>query len=330
MRNILHITDVTSLPSGDTASGINRLTPDEFTLHQPDLHLALLDRGTLRARCSLWWRSAPEVPNERTACIGHYEALDDTAAHELLHEACCTLAQNGASLAIGPIDGTTWRRYRLITQRGDEPPFFLEPDNPDPYPEQFAAAGFTPLTRYYSSLNDDLGKTVPFSDELRQQLCDAGIRIRHLDAGAFMAELSRIYDISVAGFRNNFLYTDISRDEFIGTYAKVQPLVRPELVLFAEREGVPVGFIFALPDQLRIQRGLPADTVILKSMAVLPEWNGRGIGARLMAEVSSNAHRLGFTRAIHALMHEDNRSRTMSGHYGREIRQYTLFGRKLP
>jgi hypothetical protein len=49
----------------------------------------------------------------------------------------------------------------------------------------------------------------------------------------------------------------------------------------------------------------------------------------LLAEVHEAARRLGFRRAIHALMHETNRSRNLSAHYSRTIRRYTLFARRL-
>lgn len=41
------------------------------------------------------------------------------------------------------------------------------------------------------------------------------------------------------------------------------------------------------------------------------------------------ARALGFTRAIHALMHETNKSRNLSAHYAKTIRRYTLFSKKL-
>jgi hypothetical protein len=42
-----------------------------------------------------------------------------------------------------------------------------------------------------------------------------------------------------------------------------------------------------------------------------------------------SARKLGFRRAIHALMHEENVSRTISGRYGRTIRRYALYARPL-
>ena len=43
-------------------------------------------------------------------------------------------------MAVGPMDGSTWRRYRFITERGAEPAFFLETYNPDVWPLNFTGA----------------------------------------------------------------------------------------------------------------------------------------------------------------------------------------------
>lgn len=330
MSEIMLIESAEQLASLAGRGGIVPLGADEFSRHLPNAHwLLLADEGTLAGRCSAWWKAAPLCPGERLGVIGHYEAGDAGSAGVLLAHACRELARNGCTLAIGPMDGNTWRRYRLVTRRGSEPPFFLEPDNPDVYPRHFEAAGFSSFARYHSNLDPDLGWSVSGETKLLARLRKEGITFRPLDSDDFEKELERIYGLSVDGFRNNLLYTPIGREEFLATYAKVRPFVRPELVLFAEQEGSPVGFIFAIPDMLRARRGEPLDTVILKSLAVLPAWNGKGIGPLLMSMVTRNARELGFRRAIHALMKEDNRSRALSSRHGAEIRQYTLYGRRL-
>jgi hypothetical protein len=48
-----------------------------------------------------------------------------------------------------------------------------------------------------------------------------------------------------------------------------------------------------------------------------------------LGEVHAAAQSLGFTRAIHALMHQTNKSRNLSAHYARTIRRYTLFSKRL-
>jgi predicted N-acetyltransferase YhbS len=301
---------------------------EERLAHAPDEHWwAVAGDDSLAGRCSLWWGRVPHLDGERPGLIGHFAARDGEAACLLLSHACRRLAESGCSVAVGPMDGTTWRRYRFVTTRGSEPPFFLEPDNPQEYPTWFEAAGFAPLARYYSNLDPDLGWGVPAA--LRGRLERNGITIRPLDPDDFDGELGRIHVISVASFRDNFLYSPISRDEFIALYTRIRPVVQPELVLFAECAGEPVGFIFAVGDQLNRRPDGSVETVIIKSLAVLPAWNGKGIGALLMAEVTAAARALGYRRGIHALMHEDNRSRSLSGHHGTVMREYTLYSRRL-
>ncbi len=311
-----------------TLPGLSALTPDLVGRHQPDLSLLAVSDGPA-ARCSLWWTQVPTLPGEKLGLIGHYAARDAVAAGPLLAQAVRRLADVGCSRAVAPIDGNTWRRYRLLTDRGGEPAFFLEPDNPDDWPEHFTAAGFGPFAEYYSYRNDDLTQRDPRTAETAARLTARGITIRHLDPSRFLDELRAIYDISVASFPQNFLYTPIGEDDFLAMYRGLEPLLRPELVLFAEAAGVPAGYLFALPDLAQGQRGQPVDTMIAKTLAVRPEFGGLGLGGWLLEQGHLVGRTLGFRRCIHALMHADNRSRKISSHSARAIRRYTLYSRPL-
>jgi GNAT superfamily N-acetyltransferase len=298
-------------------------------LHAPDRHVVAIERGSLVARCSCWWTESPRRLEDRIGVIGHYAAMDRGAGMELLTRVCGVLQHAGCTIAVGPMDGNTWRRYRFITDRGDAPPFFLEPDNPDDWPSQWTRSGFSALATYTSSVNDDLTVEDPRSEATRDALADAGVTLRSFEPSRAEDELQRIFDLSLAAFSGNFLYTPIAEHEFMASNRPLLPYVRPELVLMAERAGDLVGFMFALPDMLQSRRGEAVDTVVLKTMAVDPSCRGMGLGGVLMDDVQRAARRLGFRRAIHALMHEGNRSRTLSERYARTIRRYTLFSRPL-
>lgn len=285
------------------------------------------DGGT--AEALLWWTQVPALTGERLGVIGSFQATGAAAAMAVLDQACAALRARDCTLAVGPMDGNSWRRYRLVTEAGDEPPFFLEPANPPEWPGWWQGAGFGPLAEYYSAATDDLEPHDSRLAETAARVRAAGIVLRPLDLAQFEAELGRIYDVSVVSFQENYLYTPLPRDDFIAQYRAVQPLVHPELVRLAERGGRAVGYMFAIPDQAQAQRGQPVSSVIMKTIAVLPECGGIGLGGLMFAEVHAAARRLGFTRAIHALMHETNKSRRMSAHYARIIRRYTLFCRRL-
>jgi hypothetical protein len=245
--------------------GLSELTPDVLVRHRPDESWAVADGNALVARCSLWWADAPPLAGHRVGAIGHYSAAS-VAAGRLLDHACERLAAHGRTLAVGPMDGNTWRRYRLLTDRGTEPPFFLEPDNPDDWPAHFTGHGFTPLAEYYSAVNDDLSRPAPRQADATRHAAESGITIRPIDLDRFDAELRSIHALSLTSFAGNFLYTPITADEFVAQYRGVRPYLRPALVLMAERAGQLVGFLFIVPDMLQASRGRPIDSVIFKAV----------------------------------------------------------------
>jgi GNAT superfamily N-acetyltransferase len=302
--------------------GLGKLTPENVRVHAPDGVMTLEEDGTLAARASLWWGRVPPYPGERVGLIGHYAAKDAGAAAQILSDACAELARHGCTLAVGPMDGSTWRRYRLLTERGTEPPFFLEPDNPDDWPLHFEALGFAPLAHYYSALNADIQRPwpLPSADDFT---------IRPLDTAHIERELHQLWLMATNAFAGNFLYTPIDESEFHEMYGQLLPMVRPDLVLIAEQGADPVGFCFAIPDVLQARRGMSVDTVIIKTIAILPEHQGKGLGSLLIARVNQAAARLGMCRAIHALMHQTNASRKIGRGFLQDFRRYTLFARPL-
>lgn len=311
-------------------AGLPPFDPADLVRHAPDTHWMIVSnqRGPV-ARCSLWWRSTPHLPGHQLGVIGHYAALDASVACRLLQHVSEQLAARGCTLAVGPMDGNTWRRYRLLTERGSEPVFFLEPDNPDGWPGHFLGAGFTPIAWYTSAITTDLSRKDPRMERVADRLRADGIHIRPLDEQHVEEDLRRIYTVATISFRDNFLYTPINEAEFLAHYQPVLPCVRPELVLLAERCGHPIGFLFAVPDMRQAQPGQDIQTIIIKTVAVSPDRFHAGLGGLLVARAHEVARSLGYTRAIHALMHEANASRNISRHYAHTMRRYALFARTL-
>lgn len=262
--------------------------------------------------------------------IGHYEAVAAEHGTALLARACAALSERLCTTAVGPMDGNTWRRYRLVTERRSEPPFFLEPGNPEEWPEHWTRAGFAPCATYSSALNADLGVQDPRTDGSLLRLAAGGISVRALGREPADEDLGRIFALSTRVFRDNPFYGPIAEGEFRGQLRGLLPFLQPDLVLLAERGDDLVGFLFAVPDLLRTNPGGAPDTVILKTIAVDPSISGMGLGGVLFDLVQRAARRRGFHRAIHALMHDANRSRTISARYGRTMRRYALFSRPLP
>jgi len=279
--------------------------------------------------CSLWYRNTPALNRQSVGMIGHYAAETEEAAAALLDHACRRLRDAGVTMAAGPIDGSTWRSYRLITERGTRPPFFLEPDHPEGWVGHFENAGFSPVAHYVSAEAPDLTVRQAKLERLERRLAEQGVAIRSIDLSFFEEELIRIHELSMPAFARNLLYTPIDCDTFLDLYRPMRKHIVPELVLLAEREDVLLGYVFGVPDLLQASRGEPVDTVIVKTLAVRPGRQTAGLGGLLMERCHLAAHGLGFKRAIHALMHESNKSLSLSAHYGRPFRRYALFGKRV-
>src|SRR5215470_6561940 len=115
-----------------------RLNPADFAAEHADLHLCVFRQdGSLAARCSLWWNQVPQYQEHRVGVLGHYASAGDDAAAAVLAAAEERLREAGCTIAIGPMNGNTWRSYRFVVEPGERPPFFLEPANPRDWPAQF-------------------------------------------------------------------------------------------------------------------------------------------------------------------------------------------------
>jgi GNAT superfamily N-acetyltransferase len=303
--------------------------PDDLVRHGADAHRLLIDdAGRVCARCSLWWK--PRLHHgERVGVVGHYAAVGAADGAILLDRACAELAAHGCTLAVGPMDGSTWRRYRLVTEGGSEPPFFSEPENPADWPAHFAAAGFFPAATYHSALNDDLEFEDPRIPAAAARLSAMGITLRPMSLERFDDELRLIHALTTVAFQQAPFYARLDEAEFRSLYAPLRPWLRPELVVITELAGRAVGYLFALPDLAQAHRGVAIDTVVLKTLAVLPERDLAGLGSWLVNECHRVARSLGYRRVIHALMHDANASCRISARSARPMRRYTIFGRKL-
>jgi len=293
-----------------------------FAAHRADIHLCDAEG---RARCSLWWREVPAYQNERLGVIGHFESRDFETGLAVLREAVAVLKERGCTLAVGPMDGNTWRRYRAVTFRGTEPPFFMEPDTPDDWPRLFESAGFQTLATYCSDIATDLEKRDPRALRATERFVSAGVIFRDLNPAAFEEDLRRIYRVSRVSFVHNFLYMEISEDEFVQQYLPYRDKIDPRLVLIAEQGGEVVGFLFGIPDVAEAMRGEPIRTVIGKTLAILPQRQFGGLGVVLVDLLHQRACELGYKRVIHALQNEANPVCNISRITGTLMRKYALY-----
>lgn len=298
---------------------------------RPDACWVALDGdGMVVGRCGVWWRGLPELAGGRVGYIGHWAAVEgDEVAGGLLAAACGELRAAGCGVAVGPVDGSTWRRYRFVTGTSGAAPFFMEPVNPLEYPRQFRAYGFGTFGVYHSVSDERLGEEDEKTAGAARRLEGMGVRLRVLDAGRVEEEMREIHGVVRRAFRRAPLYQELPFEEFAGEYEKVRRHVGADWVTVAEEGGRVVGFAFAVPDLLQARDGGRIDQAILKTLAVLPGREYAGLGLVLTGAARARARAAGCRRLIHALMHEANVSRRIRAGYVEPMRRYEVYSMLL-
>ena len=325
--------DIFDMQGADYESVIDRtgFDPDLIDGDNADQHFAALDhKDRIRGRCSIWWRDTASLDGLRSGAIGHYAATDEVYGRAVLEAACQALRNQGCRVAVGPMDGSTWRSYRFVTDRGDARPFFLEPDNPAEYPVQFARFGFDPVAEYVSEINPAMQSRQPELGDLQEQMAAKGIRIDSIDPDNADDDLDGVYRVVDESFKEAFLYTPLDRTSYRKKYIPLLKAVDPRLMLVARQYGKVVGFVFAPPDILQQKYQDAVDAIVIKTIAVLPRPEFRGLGRVLIKDLLANAIAMGFTTAISALMHSRNSSQRLSAECAGPMRRYALFAKGLP
>jgi hypothetical protein len=260
------------------------------------------------------FRDAPSLEGRRTAALGAFACDTAEAGARAIREAIATLKAEGFGAVLGPMDGNTWGKHRLVVESDGRAPFLMEPSNPAHYVEAFEQSGLSVVSRYVSAVRSaDVAAGA--------SAAPAGLRLRNFDPARAEQELTRVHALSLEAFADNRFYQPIGLEHFLASYRPVLPAVDPELVLLLEDEaGELKGFLFAVPN---LVQGAQTKTVILKTYASRAKGGGSMMANAFHARVKAR----GFVDVIHALMHESNLSATHSDRTGGKVfRRYALWG----
>jgi len=242
--------------------------------------------------------------------FGFFEVIEDYAvAGQLMDAACRWLRERDVPLVRGPTNFGNNDCPGVLIEGADCPPVMLEAHTPAYY------GGF--LERYGMERDHDLYAWRAFRSEFGAKLDAvlpeleqvagvalqrANVTIRKVRLENWEQELAtahHLFNTTLHGVVPD--HTPMTKAEFQRLAAQVRPFLDPDLALFAEVEGNPVGFFIAFPDVnralihlngrlfpfgwLKIKRYIrQIDVVTFKLMGVLEEYRRRGIDALLYLE----------------------------------------------
>ncbi|HUR32897.1 MAG TPA: hypothetical protein VM032_03825 [Vicinamibacterales bacterium] len=190
-----------------------------------------------------------EVHREAVTWFGFLEAIDARVARDLL-SAVEAHARGRRSAAVrGPVNPSLHEAAGLLVDGFDDPPYALMAYNPRSYPGFVEGAGYAKVKDLYAW---DLDLTVPLPARLvriANRVRDRyGITIRPVNLARFDEELDILQAVYRAAWADNWGFVPPTDAEIRQLAVELRPIADPELVLFAELDGEPVGCTVSIPD----------------------------------------------------------------------------------
>ena len=237
--------------------------------------------------------------------IGFFEALDDAEAIRQLFDAARSwLKFHGATTAVGPASFTTNDEIGLLVDGYDDPPMVLDTHNPPYYEQRWLDNGWEQVMDLWAWRF--VRQTIALSDRQRKVLdrlrSRAKVSIRTVVMKDFNAEVSRVFEVYNSAWSKNWGFSPMPEAEVRHLAKQMKPMVDPNLVLLAEKDGEAVGVSIVLPDVNEVMakirsgrllpvgwyhllRGLPKVTrVRVFAVGVKPEQQALGLGPLLYQE----------------------------------------------
>ncbi len=266
---------------------------------------------------------------DKAGFFGFFETIDDEEVSDLLLDAACDWCKNkGFDTIIGPVNPSTNDECGLLIDGFDSPPVFLMTYNPKHYAKKIEDFGFEKAKDLYAYdiesqvINDEkvMAKLERMADLMAKR---SGVTLRKVNMKDLINEVRKIEDVYNSAWEDNWGFVPLTTDEFDYMAASLKAVVNPDLVMFAEIDGKPVGFSLSLPDFNQVLkkmngRLLPFGIFKLLTgkkkinnlrviiMGVKPEYQKKGIDSLFYLETIKAGNRGGYRGAEISWVLEDN------------------------
>ncbi|MBN1399120.1 MAG: hypothetical protein JXA06_13885, partial [Bacteroidetes bacterium] len=188
--------------------------------------------------------------NENIGFFGFFECINDqTVADALFDTAKKYLKGHGVTAMRGPVNPSVNDEIGLLIEGFDLSPTIMMTYNPPYYADLIEKYGFKKVKDLYAYL---LNQDTVYSDrfnrahELVKQR--QKIAFRSFDMKHFYDEVDRVKDVYNKAWEKNWGAVPMTNEEFDALASDLKQIIVPDLVIFAEKEGKPIGFALSLPD----------------------------------------------------------------------------------
>jgi len=291
--------------------------PTAFRRHATVSARLLWNNGDVVGRCALIHdRKMPEFVQ-----VAFFEALPGlNGVVDALLVAASALHTGASKLLIG-LNGHLNYGAGILLDRFDEPPVFGLPYTPPYYPDYFAGL----YCRKSISFRFPLKGIYDWARRAGGTFDTGGVTVRFLNKRQLRKDIELYTYIDNQSFSNTpyWYWSNREPEENYELFHPFRHLMKEEDLLFAEKEGKPVGFLLWYPDfnglarpgediglrhLLRYKFANPIRATRLAEVAVLPEYRRLPVMATLLLKSLPTVERRGYETCEGGFIFEENRA----------------------
>jgi ribosomal protein S18 acetylase RimI-like enzyme len=233
------------------------------------------------------------------ALFGFFECKNNKDIFLILWNKLSELAQKkNITIIKGPINGTIWHQYRVIKKSDKKIPYFnSEPLSMNWY--YFMLKEMNPVeeVNYYSGMREQYDTIIDITKPSCEKLLEEGYIFKHIEVPS-RNQVRVLYRLSAEVFKNNWGFTKIDEKEFESLYSTDKIKKHIGQIHFAYEKNELVGFCSTVRDR---------NNLIMKTIAVVPHLQGKGIGNALVYLAHHMAKENGMKRIVYALVRDTNK-----------------------
>ncbi len=234
----------------DMKARLDRKKHPFFAHAEADYFLAEREGEVVGRIAAVVDRSHNAAHSEKIVFFGFFESDNDPAvAGALLDAAAAWGRERGMDTLRGPVNLSLNDECALLIEGFDSPPAVMMPYNPRYYPDLLTGAGLAKAKDLYAFFLDRgaaaAEKIRPVVERVR---ASGEFTIRKIDKRRAVEEARSIAAIYNDGWNQNWGFVPWTDDEMKHMVRDLIRFADPDIILFAEHRGRPVGFACGLPN----------------------------------------------------------------------------------
>lgn len=265
-----------------------------------------------------------EVHEEQVGFFGFFEVLDDPeAGRALLGRVEAWTAERGLTHLRGPASFSSNEEWALLVDGFDSPPVVMMSYNPRRYLDLLDGAGYRKakdMVAYFLDNPEPPERMVRAAEALARR---RGVAVRPIDMKHFDRDVRKVREVYNRAWERNWGFVPMTEAEIDHMAKELRPVVKPDLILIAEKGEEPIGFAMALPDYNFAMKhahghlypfGLlkllwyarKIDMLRVLTLGLVPEHRATGIDQLFYLRLFQGGRKLGIVRGEFSWILEDN------------------------